>query len=157
MYNWSSKSVKLQWKFYSARVFPCPCAEYMYNILISLNNFSLKSLGHFLPNFMSILLLKWDWELAQIVMLHWLSCPIMVKNNNKKTTHSSSNPWTAQNGDPFISCIDRIGKMLHNICISAVAISLRWVSHGPWAFLFICAFSITKWLLNEWLLLWKKL
>ena len=24
-------------------------------------------------------------------------------------------------------------KMLHNICISAVAISLRWASHGPWA------------------------
>ena len=29
------------------------------------------------------------------------------------------------NDDLFISCDDRIGKMLHNICISAVAISLR--------------------------------
>ena len=27
--------------------------------------------------------------------------------------------------DLFISCDDRIGKMLHNICISAVAMSLR--------------------------------
>ena len=29
------------------------------------------------------------------------------------------------NDDLFISCDDRIGKMLHNICISAVAMSLR--------------------------------
>ena len=28
---------------------------------------------------------------------------------------------------------DRIGKMLHNICISAVVMSLRWASRGPWA------------------------
>ena len=37
------------------------------------------------------------------------------------------------NDDLFISCDDRIGKMLHYICISAVAMSLRWASHGPWA------------------------
>ena len=36
------------------------------------------------------------------------------------------------NDDLFISCDDRIGKMLHNICISAVAMSLRWASRGPW-------------------------
>ena len=35
--------------------------------------------------------------------------------------------------DLFISCDDRIGKMLYNICISAVVMSLRWVSRGPWA------------------------
>ena len=29
------------------------------------------------------------------------------------------------NDDLFISCDDRIGKMLHNICISAVDMSLR--------------------------------
>ena len=29
------------------------------------------------------------------------------------------------NDDLFNSCDDRIGKMLHNICISAVAMSLR--------------------------------
>ena len=28
---------------------------------------------------------------------------------------------------------DRIGKMLHNICMSAVAMSLRWANRGPWA------------------------
>ena len=37
------------------------------------------------------------------------------------------------NDDLFISCDDRIGKMLHNICISAVVMSLRWASRGPWA------------------------
>ena len=37
------------------------------------------------------------------------------------------------NDDFFISCDDRIGKMLHNICISAVAMSLRGATRGPWA------------------------
>ena len=37
------------------------------------------------------------------------------------------------NDDIFISCDDRIGKMLHNICMSAVAMSLRWASRGQWA------------------------
>ena len=37
------------------------------------------------------------------------------------------------NDDLFISCDNRIGKMLHNICISAVAMSLRWATRGPWA------------------------
>ena len=37
------------------------------------------------------------------------------------------------NDDIFISCDDRIGKMLHNICMSAVAMSHRWVNRGPWA------------------------
>ena len=30
-------------------------------------------------------------------------------------------------------CDDRIGKMLHNICISAVVMSFMWASRGPWA------------------------
>ena len=37
------------------------------------------------------------------------------------------------NDDIFISCDDRIGKMLLNICMSAVALSLRWANRGPWA------------------------
>ena len=35
--------------------------------------------------------------------------------------------------DIFISCDDRIGKMLHNLCMSAVAMSLRWANRGLWA------------------------
>ena len=43
------------------------------------------------------------------------------------------------NDDIFISCDDRIGKTLHNICMSAMAMSLRWANRGPWAF---CFFSV---------------
>ena len=39
------------------------------------------------------------------------------------------------NDDLLISCNDRIGKMLHNICISALAMSLGRVAHGPHVFL----------------------
>ena len=41
------------------------------------------------------------------------------------------------NDDIFISCDDRIGKMLHNICMSAVAMSLRWTNRGPWPLVII--------------------
>ena len=40
---------------------------------------------------------------------------------------------SCSNNDIFISCDDRIGKMLHNICMSAVAMSHRWANRGPWA------------------------
>ena len=59
------------------------------------------------------------------------------------------------NDDLFISCNDRIGKMLHNICISAVAMSLRWATRGPWAScFFICDVVISTivwYLLITWL------
>ena len=43
----------------------------------------------------------------------------------------------AYNHDSSETTNDRIGKMLHNICISAVVMSLRWASRGPWVvFLF---------------------
>ena len=42
-----------------------------------------------------------------------------------KTTFFFFKTKNCSNDDPFISCNDRIEKMLHNICISAVAISLR--------------------------------
>ena len=45
------------------------------------------------------------------------------------------------NDDLFIGCDDRMGKMLHNICISAVVMSLRWASRGPWA---SCYYFSTK-------------
>ena len=49
------------------------------------------------------------------------------------------------NDDLFINCDDRIGKMLHNICISAVAMSLRWATRGLWAsyFFVVVAFFET--------------
>ena len=62
------------------------------------------------------------------------------------------------NDDLFISCDDRIGRMLHNICISAVAMSLRWATRGPWASCFskkfqhICVsldVNFNEWLTND--------
>ena len=41
------------------------------------------------------------------------------------------------NDDIFISCDDRIGKLWHNICMSAVAMSLRWANRGLWASCFV--------------------
>ena len=49
------------------------------------------------------------------------------------------------NDDIFISCDDRIGKMLHNICMSAVAMSLRWANRGPWASCFKMQFMTFLW------------
>ena len=47
-----------------------------------------------------------------------------------------------------LPCHKSIGKMLHAICISAVAVSLRWASCGPWAscffFVFFCFFFSTE-------------
>ena len=41
-----------------------------------------------------------------------------------------------------LPCHKSIGKMLHAICISAVAVSLRWASCGPWASCyFFCFFT----------------
>ena len=50
------------------------------------------------------------------------------------------------NDDIFISCNDRIGKMLHNICMSAVAMSLRWANRGPWA---SCLMQCWPWWLSR--------
>ena len=46
------------------------------------------------------------------------------------------------NDDLFISFDDRIGKMLHNICVSAVAVSLRWATRGPWASCFLSLLQV---------------
>ena len=49
--------------------------------------------------------------------------------------------------DLFISCDDRTGKMLHNICISAVAISdsgERPVARGPLVKAFLAIYYICK-------------
>ena len=98
-------------------IFPYHSAVYMYKIMILQ-----KPLSQFPPNFTLILLLKCDDNLFK-----W-SCSIDCQAHIFffKTKNCS-------NDDIFISCDDRIGKMLHNICMSAVAMSLRWANHGPWA------------------------
>ena len=98
-------------------IFPCHCAVYMYKIMILQ-----KPLSQFPPNFTLILLLKCD------CLFKW-SCSIDCQAHIFffKTKNCS-------NDDIFISCDDRIGKMLHNICMSAVAMSLRWANLGLWAY-----------------------
>ena len=56
------------------------------------------------------------------------------------------------NDDILISCDDRIGKMLHNICMSAVAVSVRWVSRGPWASCFCYCFILALCRWTEWMM-----
>ena len=46
-----------------------------------------------------------------------------------------------------LPCHKSIGKMLHAICISAVAVSLRWASCGPWASCYYYCFSKKPWLI----------
>ena len=46
------------------------------------------------------------------------------------------------NDDLFIGCYDRIGKMLHNICISAVVMSLRWASRGRGPLVFLSSMFV---------------
>ena len=57
------------------------------------------------------------------------------------------------NDDIFRSCDDRIGKMLHNICMSAGAMSLRWANRGLWASCFFFWFSLSKKHML-WVLIW---
>ena len=66
------------------------------------------------------------------------------------------------NDDIFISCDDRIGKMLYNICMSAVAMSLRWANRGLWAscshyFRILCWKSLTskQKIQFPWLTVWE--
>ena len=54
-----------------------------------------------------------------LTVMHIYSKIMITKN-----THILLHNQELSNGDPFISCNDRIGKLLHNICISAVAVSL---------------------------------
>ena len=43
-----------------------------------------------------------------------------------------------------LPCHKSIGKMLHAICISAVAVSLRWASCGLWASCFLFTFLLKR-------------
>ena len=68
-------------------------------------------------------------------------------NNNNKT-----NTILLQNQELLKWCCnERIGKMLHNICISAVAISLRWES--AWASCYYPKQKLSNMKLNIFLLL----
>ena len=105
-------------------IFPCHCAFYMYKSWFFRNH---------LANFHQISHWSVCWNVIDS-LFKW-SCSIDCQAHIFffKTKNCS-------NDDIFISCDDRIGKMLHNICMSAVAMSLRWVNRGPWASCFLFFF-----------------
>ena len=124
-------------------IFPCHCAVYMYKITILQ-----KPLSQFPPNFTLILLLKFRNHLAEFHQIsHWSFCWNVFDSLFKWSCSIDCQAHifffktkNCSNDDIFISCDDRTGKMLHNICMSAVAISLRWANCGPWASCFIYIF-----------------
>ena len=111
----------------STGVFPCHCAVYMYKIMILQ-----KPLSQFPPHW------SYCWNVIDSLFKRSRSIDCQAHIFFFKTKNCS-------NGDLFISCDDRIGKMLHNICISAVAMSLRWARHGPWASCSTSAFEDRRW------------
>ena len=145
IYDWSSKSFKLQSKFYSARVILlCPYAVYMYKIMILLT-FSSEIRLPISTKFCVDSTV--DWESVQMVTLltvMFMYGKIMITKKTKKTHSSSSKPRTAQM--MTLSLVAMTG--FEKCCITsaylqcaAVAISLRWASHGPWA---LCFFSFSE-------------
>ena len=123
----------------------------------------LEPLGQFCSNFIWSLLREWKFaKMVAVRWPRWTPCPYMVKTfknlllQNLGCLGAESllksyfpatvlftciKSWFFRNllaNFPQIlhwsyCCDDRIGKMLHNICISAVVMSLRWASRDPWA------------------------
>ena len=97
----------------------------MYKIMILLNTFSseiswpISTKFHVDPTVETGLKVCSNGHAPLTVMPIYGKMMIMIKNTFFFKTKNCSND------DPFISCNDRTGKMLHNICIPAVAISLR--------------------------------
>ena len=107
-------------------IFPCHCAVYMYKIMILQ-----KPISQLPPNFTLILLLKCDWvcsnDHAPLTVMPYIIFFFKIKN--------------CSNDDLFISCSDRIGKMMHNICIIS---GERPVARGPLVWLLITLQPLIK-------------
>ena len=76
-----------------------------------------------------------EWKIAEMVAVHWPRwppCPYMVKTFKNLLLQNKGclvdcqahifffKTKNCSNDDLFISCNDRIGKMLHNICIGYI-------------------------------------
>ena len=79
-----------------------------------------------LTNFHQISHWSYCWNVIDILFKWLCSIDCQAHTFFFKTKNCSDD-------DLFIGCDDMIGKMLHNICISAVVMSLWWASRGPWA------------------------
>ena len=112
-------------------IFPCNCAVYMYKIMI---------LQKPLSQFHQILHWSYCWNVVESLFKwsRFIDCHddiFVFKTKN------------CLNDELFNSCVDRFGKVVLNICISAMAMSLRWASRAPWAFCLIkksWCFSVQK-------------
>ena len=154
IYDWSDNlqciSGKLLSTFYSTRfIFPSPYAIYMYKIMILLNAFSseiswpISTKFHVDPAVETGLRICSNGHASLTVLPIYGKIMTKKKKKKKKTKKKDKKKQktffffktkTFSNDDPFISCNGRIGKkMLHNLCIFAVAIPFRWASRGPWA------------------------
>ena len=97
----------------------------MYKVMILLNTFSseigwpISTKFHVDPTIETGLKVCSNGHASLTVMPIYGKMMVIIKTTFFFKTKNCSND------DPFISCNDRIGKLLHNICISAVAISLR--------------------------------
>ena len=94
--------------------FPCPCAVYMYKIMILLNIFSSETTWPIFDRFHGD---PTGLRICSNGHAPLTGMPIYGKILIIKNAFFLD--------DPFISCNNRIGKMLRNIYISAVAIPLR--------------------------------
>ena len=107
----------------------------MYEVMLLLNNFSSETTWPVFIKFHVNPTVERGLSVCSNGYAPLTVMPIYCKKKkNNQTRFSSSKPRTAQNDGPFISCNDRIGKMLHNICISAVAIfhiGEQAISSGP--------------------------
>ena len=98
---------------------------YMYKIIILLNTFSseiswpISTKFHVHPTVETGFKVCSNGHAPLTVMPIYSKMMIIIKTTFFFKTKNCSN------NDAFISCNDRSGKMLHNICISAVVISLR--------------------------------
>ena len=128
IYDWSSKSLKLQSKFYSARViFPCLCAVYVYIIMTLLNNSS-EATWSVSTKFQGDPTVETGLKVCSNGHAPWTIMPIYDKKKNNNKTFLFFKTKNSSNDDPFIN--DRIEEC----CITSAC--LQWLFHssrGPWA------------------------
>ena len=112
----------LQSKFYFLRViFPWPCAVYMYKIKILLSNFSSETTSPISTKCHVDLTV--ETELRVCSNAHSLLTVIPIYRKTIIINTFFFKTKNCSNDDPVSSCNVRIEKMLHNICMSVVAIS----------------------------------
>ena len=102
----------------------CLCLLYFPAIVLftCINSWFFRN--HLIANFHQILHRSYCWKMIESLYKWSRSIDCHAHIFFFKTTN-------CLNDDLFISCDNMFGIMVLNICISAVAMSLRWASRGP--------------------------